>query len=70
MDKRPGAYIIHTGNGEWEVCEGDLVLDDLTGKEAKILKIVLTSMHHKIIIDSDYLGGDRYPWEISEIRRR
>lgn len=56
---------------------GDKVYDDLTNTETTILKIigvaklitpdafkVRTSTDNLIIVDNDYLGGERYHWEV------
>jgi hypothetical protein len=49
---------------------GDLVFDDLTGKDAIITTITLGDAPGKPIgywVDNDYLEGGRHPWEITKI---
>lgn len=46
---------------------GDKVHDDLTGKEARIVRIETDSLGNVgIWLDSEYLAGGRHPWEVSE----
>lgn len=57
---------------------GDIVLDELTGKEAKLIEIgkfqqlfdsegnpIKSLVNVKYLIDNEYLNGARYGWEIS-----
>lgn len=50
---------------------GEEVLDTLTGKRHRIVKIdkadFIKSFVDGIWIDSDYLDGGRYPWEVDKI---
>jgi hypothetical protein len=48
---------------------GDEVYDDLTGKITKIISSSIDSEGHgTYAVDSEYLDGQRYGWEISEVR--
>lgn len=41
---------------------GDKVWDDLTGKEAIVLEVLLRAYK----LDNDYLEGYRFSWEVSK----
>lgn len=45
---------------------GEVVWDDLTGSNRRILRVEADE-HGNVgyWLESDYLGGGRYPWEIS-----
>lgn len=45
---------------------GETVRDDLTGRNARILRVDFDEFGNAAIwLESDYLGGGRFPWEIS-----
>jgi len=48
--------------------EGDIVWDDLTASKAKIIKVSVDRGCVGYWLDNDYLGGGRYPWEISKTK--
>ena len=50
---------------EFEV--GDMVLDDLTGKIVKIVKITKNRGVIGYWVDDEYLSGGRHPWEITKL---
>lgn len=51
--------------------EGELVFDELTKSEAYILKINYDNYGNmRVWLDSNYLDGFRYPWEVTRIRKK
>ena len=58
--------IDESGVREKIVTLGDLVHDDLTGKDCKIVQIFHDDNGSVgFEIESDYLNGFRHPWELS-----
>jgi len=47
-----------------KIAVGDIVIDDLTGKKAKVIKILSAT---GLILDSDYMDGYRFSWEVTEL---
>lgn len=44
---------------------GDTIFDDLTGKNAKVIKLTQEDHLIGIWLENDWLGGGRHPWEVS-----
>ncbi|HEY2525794.1 MAG TPA: hypothetical protein VGI29_12095 [Candidatus Binataceae bacterium] len=45
---------------------GETVWDNLTGRNAKILRVDMDEFGNVAVwLEGDYLGGGRFPWEIS-----
>lgn len=60
---------IMIGTEKFEVRVGDVVWDDLTQKDTTILSIeypTKDSLGTTIYVNDQYLGGMRFPWEISK----
>lgn len=52
---------------KWTLKLGDVILDDLTGKKCKIVKLTKSvSGSVGVWLDNEYLKGGRHPWEISK----
>jgi hypothetical protein len=48
---------------------GDELWDDLTGANAKVLRVAVDDYGNVgYWLDNDYLGGGRHPWEVSQPR--
>lgn len=57
---------------------GDTVWDDLTMREARVLRISISDGDHLPLVDdrgtvgiwieNDHVGGGRHPWEISLVK--
>lgn len=51
---------------------GEIVIDDLTQKEVKIIKLVFSELTKGLIgvrVNNKYLNGDRHIWEITKIKK-
>lgn len=53
-------------NEKWTLSVGDEILDDLTGKNHKVIRLEKDEKGRVgVFIDSNYLDGGRHVWEIT-----